>query len=83
MGLLFLATFAISIMYLISQQKVEAEGFSASVVVCPDYANSTKFVELENNTCSCIDVKRAYNKSVSSVVAKEGSTVGRFIYNFF
>lgn len=80
---LFILSLAISLAVLIAQHDYQAAGFSGSLVVCPDVANSTSYTNLGNTTCMCVDILRKYDASVQSVVKKQKRKLGRFFYNFF
>lgn len=79
---LFFLSLAISIAVLISQRESQVTGFAGSVVVCPNVANSSTFMNVSNDTCTCVDILRKYDGSVTSVINKEENAAARFLYNF-
>lgn len=80
MRLAFLASSVIGVMLLFSKREAEKVGFTASVIVCPNLPPDTTSTDARAN-CTCIDIMREYDQSVSSVVARSANAVSRLLYN--
>jgi hypothetical protein len=62
---------------------IQSQGFNASVVTCPDIANSTLGPQTFNNaTCTCVDIHRSLILPIKTVIEGDSSALSRLISNF-